>query len=155
MIHTSPPASEGGISQCGRMYQSGTSSIAHQVETLVVLDGTVYCLFDGMEDQDNDRINISVDGIYYVAGGCEYYSGVLDAKRFEVRIKKNASTKIDDNSKYSGSAAESVRIRCGNVHILSAGDYLRLYAYHTNGVNVTLDNERYSTFLYAMLLQKT
>lgn len=139
---------------CGRMSKSGGFQvISTGTETLVTLEDVTYQFGDGMEDADNDKMIIPVAGRYLVGGGIKYYNGVLQNKRYEVRIK-NDGTVIDNNERRSVIDAEIVSVKTANVHILAVDDELTLYAYHDTGGDVNCDDERYKTYLFAALLSE-
>lgn len=94
-----------------------------------------------MADTGNYRLNILRSNNYRVTSQVFYTSAaVLAAKRFDVRVHKNAgSTTIISKLEYTAAANTFPSPFITKAPIsLTAGDYLNLVAYHENGTNVDL-----------------
>jgi len=110
-------------------------NIPDDTPTLVNFDSIVTGFTDGIEDVDAKKITPAVAGLYIVTAAITYNTKV-DAKPFELRLKKSGA-EVKKDSKIS---ADLNYLTC-SISLplwLTAANYLQVYAWQWTGLS-TID----------------
>lgn len=132
-----------------RAYRATNQSIANTTFVKVALDTESYDPGSNFDPTTNYRFTAPTTG-YYLISGQVTYATTSDTNRFSANIYKNGS--LLDQVFLLSSSTNTLVVVIHDILLLSATDYIELYAYHEQGGSVNITGGIGNTFLAAHLL---
>jgi len=126
----------GGVSDTdvkARVYKGSSQAINNATETLVTFSDESYDVGNDF-DLTNNKFVVPTTGYYLIAAKLAWRT-VIDGKVYEMRIKKGDTIILYDKVVPGAGGEILIYNKVADIVYLSAGDEIKMYAYHNDGTN--------------------